>query len=87
MRPGERLVSRPRIVRREAVVSLDTSCAPAMLLAWGSQNSYSELQLFLYPPVRARYEGRFGSRSKIFSLLLARAGSFIQIGGNLVTDQ
>jgi len=36
MRRGERLVSRPRIVRSEAVVSLDTSCAPAMLLGCGS---------------------------------------------------
>jgi hypothetical protein len=33
---GERLVSRPRIVRREAVVSLDTSRPPAMLLRCGS---------------------------------------------------
>jgi hypothetical protein len=33
---GERLVSRPRIVRREAVVSLDTGRAPAMLLRCGS---------------------------------------------------
>jgi len=33
---GERLVSRPRIMRREAVVSLDTSRAPAMLLRCGS---------------------------------------------------
>jgi len=32
---GERLVSRPRIVRREAVVSLDTSRAPARLLRRG----------------------------------------------------
>jgi hypothetical protein len=32
---GERLVSRPRSVRREAVVSLDTSRAPAMLLDVG----------------------------------------------------
>jgi hypothetical protein len=29
--PGVRLVSRPRFLRREAVVSLDTSRAPAML--------------------------------------------------------
>jgi hypothetical protein len=28
---GERLVSRPRFLRREAVVGLDTSRAPAML--------------------------------------------------------
>jgi hypothetical protein len=33
---GERLVSRPRIVRREAVVRLDTSRAPAMLFRCGS---------------------------------------------------
>jgi conjugative relaxase-like TrwC/TraI family protein len=32
---GKRLVSRPRIVRREAVVSLDTSRAPAILLCCG----------------------------------------------------
>ena len=29
--PGVRIVSRPRLVRREAVVSLDTSRTPAML--------------------------------------------------------
>jgi len=29
--PGVRLVSRPRFLRREAVVSLDTGRAPAML--------------------------------------------------------
>jgi len=29
--PGVRLVSRPRVLRREAVVSLDTRRAPAML--------------------------------------------------------
>jgi hypothetical protein len=34
--PGVRIVSRPRLVRREAVVSLDTSCPPAMLLRCGS---------------------------------------------------
>jgi hypothetical protein len=34
--PGVRIVSRPRLVRREAVVSLDTSRAPAMLLRCGS---------------------------------------------------
>ncbi len=28
---GERLVTRPRVLRREAVVSLDTGRAPAML--------------------------------------------------------
>ncbi len=33
---GERLESRPRIVRRKAVVSLDTSRAPATLLRCGS---------------------------------------------------
>ena len=33
---GERLVSRPRVLRREAVVSLDTSCAPAILLCGGN---------------------------------------------------
>ena len=33
--PGVRLVSRPRLVRREAVVSLDTSRAPAMLFGVG----------------------------------------------------
>ena len=32
---GERLVSRPRVLRREAVVSLDTSRAPAILLCCG----------------------------------------------------
>jgi hypothetical protein len=31
-------VSRPRVLRREAVVSLETSCAPAMLLRCGSLN-------------------------------------------------
>ena len=29
--PGVRIVSRPRLVRRDAVVSLDTSRTPAML--------------------------------------------------------
>ncbi len=33
---GARLVSRPRFWRREAVVSLDTSRVPAMLLRRGS---------------------------------------------------
>jgi hypothetical protein len=33
--PGVRIVSRPRLVRREAVVSLDTSRAPAMLFGVG----------------------------------------------------
>jgi hypothetical protein len=33
---GERLESRPRMVRRKAVVSLDTSRALAMLLRCGS---------------------------------------------------
>ncbi len=32
---GERLVSRPRVLRREAVVSLDTRRAPAILLCCG----------------------------------------------------
>jgi hypothetical protein len=32
---GERLASRPRSVRREAVVSLDASRTPAMLLRCG----------------------------------------------------
>ena len=35
---GERLVSRPRTVRREAVVSLDTGRAPAMLLRSGNRS-------------------------------------------------
>jgi hypothetical protein len=76
---GERLVSRPRLVRREAVVSLDTGRDPAMLFRCGSligvdvrQNSYSDLQLFLHSQVQARYEGPLGSRSKIFSILLSR---------------
>ena len=42
---GERLVSRPRPVRREAVVSLDTGRAPAMLLRSGNRS------LGLYAPV------------------------------------
>ena len=33
--PGVRLVSRPRLVRREAVVSLDASRTPAMLPCCG----------------------------------------------------
>jgi hypothetical protein len=33
--PGVRLVSRPRVLRREAVVSLDASRAPAMLFGDG----------------------------------------------------
>jgi len=33
--PGVRIVSRPRLVRREAVVSLDASRTPAMLLDVG----------------------------------------------------
>ena len=40
--PGVRLVSRPRLVRREAVVSLDTSRTPAMLSAVGRRH-FSEL--------------------------------------------
>jgi len=32
---GERLASRPRVLRREAVVSLDTRCAPAIMLCCG----------------------------------------------------
>jgi hypothetical protein len=39
---GERLVSRPRVLRREAVVSLDTSRTPAMLSAVGRRH-FSEL--------------------------------------------
>jgi hypothetical protein len=40
--PGVRIVSRPRLVRREAVVSLDTSRTPAMLSAVGRRH-FSEL--------------------------------------------
>jgi hypothetical protein len=36
--PGVRIVSRPRLVRREAVVSLDKSRAPAMLLRCGESD-------------------------------------------------
>jgi hypothetical protein len=40
--PGVRIESRPRLVRREAVVSLDTSRTPAMLKRRG-ETTFSEL--------------------------------------------
>ena len=44
--PGVRLVSRPRLVRREAVVSLDTSRTRLCLAPWGddiAQSYFHEL--------------------------------------------
>jgi hypothetical protein len=80
---GVRLVSRPRGLRREAVVSLDTSRAPAMLLRCGSlirytcvRNLYNELQLFLHFPVQGTCAGAFGPGSKYFRYVCPAAGSF-----------
>jgi len=42
--PGVRIVSRPRLVRREAVVSLDTSRTPVMLSAVGRRHFQSYFQ-------------------------------------------
>ena len=43
--PGERLVSRPRFLRREAVVSLDASRSPAMLFGDGDSGGKCVLRM------------------------------------------
>jgi hypothetical protein len=48
--PGVRIVSRPRLVRREAVVSLDTSRTPAMLHRVGMRLFAGESQQCLVQP-------------------------------------
>ena len=46
--PGVRIVSRPRLVRREAVVSLDTSRTTAMLLGVGIAEGNCALRMREY---------------------------------------
>ena len=87
---GVRLVSRPRGLRREAVVSLDTSRAPAMLLRCGSlirytcvRNLYNELQLFLRFPVQDNCALRSGWVRNIFDIFFLPQVPFIYRGENL----